>query len=92
MYPIDTDLEPRFLKWWMLTPAFTRFAAAEETRLRLLALCAHGELTVSELVQILGQSQPRVSRHLKLLCDVGLLEKFREQHWIYYRVLVETGL
>lgn len=53
-------------------------AAAEPTRLRLLALCAHGELSVGELTQILGQSQPRVSRHLKLLCDAGLLERFRE--------------
>ncbi len=53
-------------------------AAAEPSRLRLLALCAHGELTVSELVQIIGQSQPRVSRHLKLLCEAGLLDRFRE--------------
>ncbi len=53
-------------------------AAAEPTRLRLLALCAHGELSVGELTQILGQSQPRVSRHLKLLCDAGMLERFRE--------------
>ena len=53
-------------------------AAAESTRLRLLVLCARGELTVSELAQILGQSQPRVSRHLKLLCDAGLLDRFRE--------------
>lgn len=53
-------------------------AAAEPTRLRLLHLCAHDELTVSELTQILAQSQPRVSRHLKLLCDAGLLERFRE--------------
>jgi len=52
-------------------------AAAEPTRLRLLALCAKGELTVSELVQILGQSQPRVSRHLKLLCDAGLLAQLQ---------------
>ena len=44
-------------------------AAAEPTRLRLLALCAEGELTVSELTEILGQSQPRVSRHLKLMVD-----------------------
>jgi DNA-binding transcriptional ArsR family regulator len=60
-------------------------AAAEPTRLRLLALCAHGELTVSELTQILGQSQPRVSRHLKLLCDAGLLDRFREGTWAFYR-------
>jgi ubiquinone/menaquinone biosynthesis C-methylase UbiE/DNA-binding transcriptional ArsR family regulator len=53
-------------------------AAAEPTRLRLLHLCAHSELTVSDLTQILGQSQPRVSRHLKLLCEAGLLERFRE--------------
>ena len=46
-------------------------AAAEPTRLRLVALCARSELTVTELTQILGQSQPRVSRHLKLLCDAG---------------------
>lgn len=61
-------------------------AAAEPTRLRLLALCAHGELTVTELTQILGQSQPRVSRHLKLLCDAGLLERHREGTWAYYRL------
>lgn len=60
-------------------------AAAEPTRLRLLALLARAELTVGEICEILGQSQPRVSRHLKLLCDVGLLDRFREQHWVYYR-------
>lgn len=65
-------------------------AAAEETRLRLLALCAHGELSVSELVQILGQSQPRVSRHLKLLCDAGLLDRFREGAFAFFR-LAESG-
>lgn len=65
-------------------------AAAEPTRLRLLALCAHGELTVTELTQILGQSQPRVSRHLKLLCEAGLLERYREGIWAYYR-LAERG-
>ena len=59
-------------------------AAAEPTRLRLLALCAHGELTVTELTQILGQSQPRVSRHLKLLCDAGLLTRVREGTWVFY--------
>ena len=61
-------------------------AAAEPTRLRLLALCAHAELTVTELTQILGQSQPRVSRHLKLLCDAGLLDRHREGTWAYYRL------
>ncbi len=61
-------------------------AVAESTRLRLLALCAEGELTVSELTEILGQSQPRVSRHLKLLCDAGLLDRFREGTWVFYRL------
>ena len=61
-------------------------AAAESTRLRLLALCAHSDLTVSELTQILGQSQPRVSRHLKLLCDAGLLDRRREGSWAYFRL------
>jgi ArsR family transcriptional regulator len=60
-------------------------AAAESTRLRLLAVLARGELTVSEICEILGQSQPRISRHLKLLSDAGLLDRFREQHWVYYR-------
>lgn len=61
-------------------------AAAESTRLRLLAICHEGELSVTELTHALGQSQPRVSRHLKLLCEAGLLERFREQSNIYYRV------
>jgi DNA-binding transcriptional ArsR family regulator len=59
---------------------------AEPSRLRLLAILARGEFSVTELTRVLGQSQPRVSRHLRILCDAGLLEKFREQHWIYYRV------
>ena len=61
-------------------------AAGEPTRLRLLALLARGELTVTELTQILRQSQPRVSRHLKLLCEAGLLERFREGSWVFYRL------
>src|ERR1700676_4287514 len=61
-------------------------AVAETTRLRLLVLCSRVELTVSELAQILGQSQPRVSRHLKLLCEAGLLDRFREGSWVFYRV------
>jgi DNA-binding transcriptional ArsR family regulator len=66
-------------------------AIAEPSRLRLLAILARGEFSVSELTEVLGQSQPRVSRHLKLLDDCGLLERFREQHWIYYRVAGNTG-
>ncbi|MEH6475357.1 MAG: metalloregulator ArsR/SmtB family transcription factor [Sneathiella sp.] len=61
-------------------------AAGEETRMRLLVLCGHAELTVSELLQILGQSQPRVSRHLKLLCEAGLIDRFQEGSWVYYRL------
>ena len=61
-------------------------AAGEETRMRLLVLCAHAELTVSEIIQILGQSQPRVSRHLKLLCEAGLIDRFQEGSWVYYRI------
>jgi len=61
-------------------------AAGEPTRLRLLALCAHGELSVGELTSILGQSQPRVSRHLKLMVEAGLLQRFREGAQVYYRI------
>jgi ubiquinone/menaquinone biosynthesis C-methylase UbiE len=61
-------------------------AVAESTRLRLLAVCAHGEVAVNELTQILDQSQPRVSRHLKLLCEEGLLERHQEGTWVFYRV------
>lgn len=60
-------------------------AAGEETRLRILALIAETELTVSELVAILGQSQPRVSRHLKLLVESGLAVRQREGAWAFFR-------
>ena len=53
-------------------------AAAEPTRLRLLALASRGPFCVTEFTEILAQSQPRLSRHLKLLCDCGLLERLRE--------------
>src|SRR3984885_13865870 len=53
-------------------------AAAAPTRLRLLALAARGAFCVMEFTEILGQSQPRLSRHLKLLCDCGLLDRVRE--------------
>lgn len=68
--------------------AFLR-AAGEPTRLRILALCSQGDLTVSELTKILGQSQPGVSRHLKLLCDAGLLERLQEGSWAFFHI--ETG-
>jgi ArsR family transcriptional regulator len=65
-------------------------AAADLSRLRLLMLCAQGEWSVTELTQILGQSQPRVSRHLKLLADAGLLERIPEGAWVFYR-RAQTG-
>ncbi len=65
-------------------------AAGEETRLRVLALLAEAELTVSDLTDILRQSQPRISRHLKLLAEAGLVERFREGTWAFFR-LAERG-
>ncbi|HUS44275.1 MAG TPA: metalloregulator ArsR/SmtB family transcription factor [Ilumatobacteraceae bacterium] len=65
-------------------------AIAEETRLRVVALLEHGELTVTDLTEILGQSQPRVSRHLRLLVDAELVTKHREGTWVFFR-LVESG-
>jgi ubiquinone/menaquinone biosynthesis C-methylase UbiE len=61
-------------------------AAGEATRLRLLALLAEGERSVKDLTEILGQSQPRVSRHLKLLADAGLVTRNAEGAWAYYRL------
>lgn len=61
-------------------------AAGDSTRMRLLALLANGDATVGELQQILGQSQPRVSRHLRLLGEAGLVTKFRDGQWVYYRL------
>ncbi len=60
-------------------------AAGDPTRLRLLLLLREAELTVSELIEIVGQSQPRVSRHLKLLGEAGLLDRFKEGSWVFYR-------
>jgi ubiquinone/menaquinone biosynthesis C-methylase UbiE/DNA-binding transcriptional ArsR family regulator len=65
-------------------------AAGEETRLRILALVAEAELTVSDLTDILRQSQPRISRHLRLLAEAGLVERFREGTWAFFR-LAEHG-
>src|ERR1700751_3844802 len=75
-------------------PAHLRFAdlngalkaAGEEPRLRVLALLAEAELTVSELTDILRQSQPRISRHLRLLTEAGLIERFREGSWAFFRI------
>jgi len=61
-------------------------AAGESTRLRILALIAEAELTVSDFTEILRQSQPRLSRHLRLLAEAGLIERFREGSWAYFRM------
>ena len=66
-------------------------AAGEETRLRILCLLDEAELTVSELVAILGQSQPRVSRHLKLLVEAGLAARQREGAWAFFRLADDGG-
>lgn len=58
-------------------------ALADSTRLRILALVRSMELSVGELAQVLGQSQPRVSRHVKILCDAGLLERRKEGSWVF---------
>lgn len=67
-------------------------AAAEPTRLRLLALCARGAFCVTELCAILGQSQPRLSRHLKLLVEAGLLERLPEGANVYFQLPAEADL
>src|SRR5499433_669694 len=82
----------------MSAPAQLRFAdlttmlkaAGESTRLRILALLAEAELTVSDLTDILRQSQPRISRHLRLLAEAGLVDRFREGSWAFFK-LAERG-
>ncbi len=65
----------------------TQFKAlADPVRMRLVALCRRGECSVSELTQVIGLSQPRVSQHLKQLCDGGILQRFRDGKWVFYRV------
>src|ERR1700720_2267247 len=61
-------------------------AAGEATRLRILALLGEAELTVSDLTEILRQSQPRISRHLRVLTEAGLVERFREGSWAFFRL------
>jgi ArsR family transcriptional regulator len=62
-------------------------AAGEPTRLRLLALCAARELSVSDIAQVVGQSEPRVSRHLKILGEAGLIERVRQGQWVHYTLI-----
>jgi ubiquinone/menaquinone biosynthesis C-methylase UbiE/DNA-binding transcriptional ArsR family regulator len=64
-------------------------AIAETTRIRILFVLSHGELNVSELTFVLGQSQPRVSRHLKLMVEAGLLTRHKEGNWVLFRLRSE---
>ena len=66
-------------------------AAGEPTRLRILALLSREELSVLELCTVLDQSQPRVSRHLKLLAEAGLVERFPDGAWVFYRLAAHGG-
>jgi ArsR family transcriptional regulator len=67
-------------------------AAGEPTRLRLLRLLQNGEFNVKDLTQLLGQSQPRVSRHIKLLAEAGLIERYQEGSWVFVRTSSEPGV
>ena len=72
---MDT-LSPTILVQWLR-------ATGEPTRLRLLALCGHGSLSVSDLADAIGQSEPRVSRHLRILTEAGLIERERQGQWVH---------
>lgn len=63
-------------------------ALADRTRLRIMRLLSSMELAVGELAQVLGQSQPRVSRHVAILCDAGLAERHREGSWVFLRASI----
>lgn len=80
---MDTTSPSQLLTWLKAT--------GEPTRLRLLALCSEGALTVSDLAQAVRQSEPRVSRHLKILCGAGLLARTREGQWVRYGLADATG-
>lgn len=66
-------------------------ALADLTRMRLLLLCRQGECSVGELTGVIGQSQPRISQHLKKLCDASLLERFRDGQRMYYRLPAQAS-
>ena len=61
-------------------------ALADPSRLRILGLLRNMELSVGELAQVLGQSQPRVSRHVRILADSGLIERHKEGSWVFLRL------
>lgn len=97
MRPPVQSYKDMFMSFWNTAPSIgldaalaALRAAGEPTRLRVLALLAEGELTVSDLTDILGQSQPRISRHLKLLVEAGLIERHREGAWAFFGLAGET--
>ncbi|MBI4725232.1 MAG: helix-turn-helix transcriptional regulator, partial [Rhodomicrobium sp.] len=67
-------------------------AAAEPTRLRILRLLLNGEFNVKDLTQLLGQSQPRVSRHIRLLAEAGLIERYQEGSWVFVRAAADPAI
>jgi len=81
---MSTSESPKQLSFRALTASLK--AASEATRLRILTLLAETELTVSDLTDILRQSQPRLSRHLRLLAEAGLVERYREGSWAFFRL------
>src|SRR5260221_10218808 len=87
---LPKPLSPEVVQLPFITLNGALKAAGEATRLRILALLGEAELTVSDLTDILRQSQPRISRHLKLLAEAGLVERFREGSWAFFR-LAEQG-
>src|SRR5579863_8365818 len=66
-------------------------AVAEPTRMRLVALLGSEELTVTEISRVIGQSQPRTSRHLRLLVDAGIFERAPEGAYVYYRLAEDSA-
>lgn len=65
-------------------------AVAEPSRLRLLFLCSLRDFSVSDLARALAQSEPRVSRHLRILCEAGLLERRPQGQWVHYRLATQS--
>ncbi|HZO22192.1 MAG TPA: metalloregulator ArsR/SmtB family transcription factor [Steroidobacteraceae bacterium] len=66
-------------------------ATGEVSRIRLLSLCSRRDFSVSDLARALGQSEPRVSRHLRILCEAGLLERLRQGQWVHYRLATQAA-
>src|SRR6202040_3452544 len=91
MIPLSSPLSRQAVQLPFMALNGALKAAGEATRLRILALLAEAELTVSDLTDILRQSQPRISRHLKLLAEAGLVERFREGSWAFFRLSEHGG-